>query len=120
MVQKIQAYIKTKAALQTGNPIFNISETGKNQYQLMCAIPIDKTITGNNAFACKKMIKGSFMIAEVVGGDSTVKKASASLQQYFADYRKTSMAINFNMLITDRIYQPDTAKWITRLYYPVY
>ena len=120
MVQKIQAFIKTKAATQTGNPIFNISETEKKQYQLMCAIPVDRVLTDNEAFVSKKMIKGSFMTAEVVGGDSTVKKASASLQQYFEDYRKTSMAINFTMLITDRIYQPDTTKWITRLYFPVY
>ena len=73
-----------------------------------------------DGYTFKKMIKGSFMVTEVVGGEYTVAKASKSLQQYFTDYKKTSMAINFTMLITDRMYQPDTTKWITRLYQPVY
>lgn len=120
MIQKIQGFIKTRGAVQTGNPIFNISEPGEGQFQLMCAIPINKVITGQDQFSIKKMVKGSFMVAEVVGGDHIVHKASKSLHQYFEDYQKTSMAINFTMLITDRLYQTDTTKWITKLYYPVY
>lgn len=120
LIQKIQTFIKTQGAVQNGSPIFNVTELEKNRFQLMCAVPIDKVITGNNTFSFKRMVRGNFMVSEVTGGDSTVKKASASLQQFFEDYHKTSMAINFTMLITDRMYQPDTAKWITKLYFPVY
>ena len=68
----------------------------------------------------KNMVKGNFMISEVVGGDYSVNKASKSLQQYFTDFHLTSMAMSFTMLVTDRILQPDSSKWITKLYQPVY
>jgi ABC-type spermidine/putrescine transport system permease subunit I len=66
------------------------------------------------------MVKGSFMVTEVLGGDSTISKASHNMEQYFQDFRRTSMAMNFTMLVTDRQLQPDSSKWITKLYHPVY
>jgi hypothetical protein len=41
------------------------------------------------------------------------------MQLYFDDYDKTSMAITFQYLVTDRIKEADTAKWITEIYAPV-
>ncbi len=120
LINNIKGYLLQNNAKQTGSPIFNITVTEEKTFQLMAAIPTDKVIPSKVGFSSKKMIKGSFMVADVVGGDSTIKKASISLQQYFIDYRKTSMAMNYTMLITDRIYQPDSTKWITRLYAPVY
>jgi predicted transcriptional regulator YdeE len=120
LVKKIQAYAAANGCKQTGNPIYNITPTENNQYQLMAAIPVDKAVPVNSGFTNKHMVKGSFMVTDVVGGEQAVEKAWKSLQEYFADYRKTSMAINFTMLITDRQYQPDSSKWITRLYQPVY
>jgi len=120
LIKKIQSFAVKNGVKQTGSPIYNINEITNKQFQLMAAIPIDKTIKDEGIFASKKMIPGSFMITEVVGGEYTVAAAAKSLQQYFTDYRKTSMAINFTMLITDRLYQTDTTKWITRLYMPVY
>lgn len=120
LIKKIQLFASGKGIKQTGNPIFNINETDNKQFQLMAAIPTDTELADEKGFAFKKMIKGSFMVTEVTGGEYSVTQASKSLQQYFTDYKKTSMAINFTMLITDRIYQPDTTKWITRLYQPVY
>ena len=120
LIKKIQAYIPTKNIRQSGNPIFNITQLGDSKYQLMAAIPVDKRIEDSGDFSLKFMVRGSFMVTEVVGGDYTIDKASKSLHQYFTDFRKTSMAMNFTMLVTDRQYQPDSTKWITRLYYPVY
>ena len=120
LINKIQLFTANKGARQTGNPIYNITEIDRSQFQLMAAIPVDRSIMDADGFSLKKMIKGSFIVTEVVGGEYSVAKASKSLQQYFTDYKKTSMAINFTMLITDRMYQPDSTKWITRLYQPVY
>jgi hypothetical protein len=120
LVKKIQAYAMKNGAKQTGSPIYNITPIDSTHFQLMAAIPVDKEIHTNNGFSFRRMVRGSFMVTEVTGGEYTVEKASKSLQQYFNDYRRTSMAISFTMLITDRLYQPDTAKWITKLYQPVY
>ncbi len=120
LIKKITAYAVSKGANVTGSPIFNVTTMADNRYQLMTGVPVDKNIAETNAFSLKHMVRGSFIITEVLGGDESVKKASKSLQQYFSDYRKTSMAMNFNMLVTDRMYQPDSSKWITKLYQPVY
>jgi len=42
------------------------------------------------------------------------------MNQYFADHNRTSMAIPFSYLITNRSEQPDTLKWITKIYAPVF
>jgi hypothetical protein len=120
LIHKIQDYATKNGANITGSPIFNISELGDNNFQLMAGIPVDKHLEGTEFFNTKYMVKGSFMIAEVVGGDSSIERSSKALLQYFNDYRKTSMAMSFTMLVTDRSLQPDTSKWITRLYQPVY
>lgn len=120
LIEKITAYAVSKGARVTGSPIFNVTTMADNRYQLMAGVPVDKNIAETNAFSLKHMVRGSFIITEVLGGDESVNKASKSLQQYFSDYRKTSMAMNFTMLVTDRMYQPDSSKWITKLYRPVY
>ncbi|MCW3088071.1 MAG: hypothetical protein JWQ78_1457 [Sediminibacterium sp.] len=120
LVKAIQAYAEKNGARQAGNPIYNVTRIDDTRFQLMTAVPIDKEIKANSRFLFKRMVRGSFMVTEVVGGEHTVEKAAQSLKQYFEDYRKTSMAIPFTMLVTDRVYQPDTSKWITKIYQPVY
>jgi hypothetical protein len=120
LIKTIQDFAAKNNVKQTDAPIYNIMLVENGLYQLMAAIPVDRQLPDNNTFSSKRMVRGSFMVTEVVGGEHTVEKASQSLKQYFSDYRKTSMAINFTMLITDRMLQPDTSKWITKLYQPVY
>ncbi len=120
LIANIQQYVTKNGATQSGSPIFNITEMDSSHFQLMAGIPVNNQLKEAEGFAMKYMVKGSFMISEVVGGDAAIKKASQSLQQYFIDFRRTSMAMNFTMLVTDRMLQPDSSKWITKLYQPVY
>jgi hypothetical protein len=119
-IEQLKTYIASQHARQTGNPIYNITQLDHHQFQLMTAIPVDKILPDNGSFAFKRMIPGSFMVTEVTGGEQTVSQALQNLLLYFADYHKTSMAINFQMLVTDRLKEPDTSKWVTRIYQPVY
>ncbi len=119
-IKKIQAYVTKKGVQQSGSPIFNVTQMDNNRYQVMAGIPVNQFLEEADGYSSKNMVKGSFMISEVVGGNYAVDKAAENLQQYFLDYRKTSMAMNFTMLVTDRLLQPDSAKWITKLYRPVY
>ena len=120
LIKNIQSYITKKGIPQSGNPIYNITQLEDDQYQLMAGVPVNQNIPDADGYSTKFMVKGSFMVTEVLGGDSSVNRAYRSLQQYFQDFRKTSMAMNFNMLVTDRKLQTDSSKWITKLYYPVY
>ncbi len=120
LIRKIQGYGKSKGAMQNGSPIYNVTLLANEKYQLMAAIPINKMVPEENGFTIKKMVQGSFMSADVMGGEIEIAKASGKLHQFFNDFRKTSMAMNFSMLVTDRILQPDSSRWVTKLYMPVY
>jgi hypothetical protein len=65
------------------------------------------------------MVLGDILVTEVRGGPHHIKKGLQQLEYYLNDYQRTSPAIPFESLITDRSIQPDTAQWVTRIYYPV-
>jgi hypothetical protein len=119
-IHQLEQFAKNNQAIPTGNPIYNISKKENNQYQLMCALPINHKILPNAQFSNISMVKGSFMVTEVIGGDSTLENAAKIMRLYFEDFHRVTMAINFTMLVSDRMYQTDTSKWISKLYYPVY
>jgi hypothetical protein len=42
------------------------------------------------------------------------------IQLYIQDYHRTLMALPFQQLITDRSAEPDTTRWITDIYVPLF
>jgi hypothetical protein len=56
---------------------------------------------------------------QVKGGNATIRQALKELEQYVNDYRLFSPAIPFENLITNRLMEPDTSKWITNVYQPL-
>ncbi|MBO9573347.1 MAG: GyrI-like domain-containing protein [Chitinophagaceae bacterium] len=102
---------------QAGFPMLNVTHTDSSFYQCMVALPINRII---DLPSFVRMVPGRFLTAEVKGGPSAIQHAHEMMQQYFKDYSRTSMAIPFEYLITDRSAEPDTSKWITKIYAPVY
>jgi hypothetical protein len=120
MIDAIRTYIKEKGGEETSAPMLNVYEEGMNQYLVMVAVPTKTPVAGNEPFLQKRMLANGFiLVSEVTGGDATIKNGMAALQQYVMDHHKSSPAIPFQMLITDRRQETDTSKWKTRLYYPV-
>lgn len=119
LIKDLQDYIGLQHAKQTGSPMLNITKSDSAGMQVMVAVPTDKILPGNARINYKIMIPGNFMIAEVKGGAYTVSRALNQLQLYTDDYSRTVMAIPFEVLVTDRMKEPDTLKWITKLYIPV-
>ncbi|MEO8712945.1 MAG: GyrI-like domain-containing protein [Parafilimonas sp.] len=104
---------------QTYYPMMNVTKDNDTAYRLMVALPVDTKTSFTGNIHSVEMVPGNFMITEVKGGYKTVSNALDQLQLYFQDYEKTSMAIPFEYLVTDRIVEPDTTKWITKIYAPV-
>ena len=86
----------------------------------MVAIPINKVIPENEKFVSKRMVPGKILVAQVRGGTYTTAAALRKLEIYMDDNRLSSPAIPFESLLTNRIEEPDTTKWITKIYYPIY
>ncbi|MDB4999000.1 MAG: hypothetical protein JWR76_77, partial [Mucilaginibacter sp.] len=58
--------------------------------------------------------------ADVKGGKQTVANAFVQLKNYQKDHGLISPAMPFEILITNRLTEKDTAKWVTKLYWPIF
>jgi hypothetical protein len=119
MIAQLKVYTKEQNAKETGFPMVNITVLDKAHFQTMVALPVDKKLNETSNFSWKKMVAGKILIGEVKGGDATTKNAFAEMHNYVVDHQMTSPAIPFISLVTDRKQEPDSSKWISRIYYPV-
>jgi hypothetical protein len=120
LIGSMKHYISEHGSNEMNYPMMNVSRVDSNRYNLMVAVAIDKAIKENGVFENKRMVPGKLLVAEVIGGPNTIKKGFIQLENYMNDYQLTAAAIPFQLMVTDRIKQPDSAKWITKLCYPVY
>jgi hypothetical protein len=109
-----------KGAVVTGFPMLNITTLTGTSYKVMVALPINKDLNNIKGFFISRLVPGKFITAEVKGGEVAVNETLKNIQYYFADYKRTTMAIPFQYLVTDRITEPDSTKWLTKIYAPVY
>ncbi len=116
---KLQQYVINKGGKQIAPPMLNITKQDDSSYNYMIALPVDKKINAENPYLYRKLVAGNFLITKVYGGEYIVNHAMSMMQLYMNDYGKTSMAIPFCRLITDRLSQTDTTKWETEIYFPV-
>jgi hypothetical protein len=119
-IDKLRSYATASGANISGSPMLNVSNSDSSTFRCMVALPIDKKIVDNGPIFFVRMVPGRFLISEVTGGPHTVALAHRMMDQYFKDFNRVTMGIPFEYLVTDRLKQPDTTKWITRIYGPVY
>lgn len=120
MVSKLNAYIQEKAARSTGYPMLNVFTTDSLNYQVRVAIPVDRRLPDAGDIHYKWMLGGgNILIMEVKGGPAEIKKAYTEINHYVTDYKRIAPAIPFESLVTDRMTEKDSSKWVTRIYYPV-
>jgi hypothetical protein len=120
MINELKDYIKKKNGEQTNPPMMNVFPVSNTGFEVMIAIPTKWDLPQEGNFRLKKMVLGNILVGEVKGGISTVINAEKQLANYVFDHGKSSPAIPFQSLVTDRLLEPDSSKWITRLNYPVF
>jgi len=119
MIARLKNYIKQQGANETNHPMINITRMEKDHYETRVAIPIDRELKGDKEIFYKRMVPGNILVAEVRGGDYSINQAIKQMENYIRDYRKVIIAIPFQTLVTDRMSEPDTSRWITKIYYPI-
>ena len=120
LIGDLKKYSTAQQAKQTGIPIMNITPLNPFGYQLMVALPLNREIPAGGRFFNTRIPLNRFWITRVRGGDATVKEALQQFQLYIQDYHKTLMALPFQQLITDRSTEPDTTRWVTDIYVPLF
>ena len=120
MVDKLKAFAKNNGAEQTGNPMLNVTVTTDSNYVTRVALPLNKRLTGEGDIQYKWMMnQGNILVAEVKGGPAEIKKAMAAVRTFVNDHSLAAVAIPFESMVTDRRAEPDTSKWITKIYWPI-
>ena len=120
MIAKLKGYIKSQNASETNPPMLNVLQIDSNQYSVMVGIPTNRLLNGKGDIELKRFVLGNIIWGEIRGGSYTMEAAIKQLENYKIDYGLTSPAIPFASLVTDRMKESDTTKWITRVYYPVF
>jgi hypothetical protein len=121
MIQRLKKHIIQNNAIEKNLPMLNVLKFDSFHYEAMTAIPVDKELPKTSEFAPKYLLKGGYILeAQVQGGPFTIENSLKEFENYRSDYKLTAPAIPYQSLVTDRVKEADTTKWITRLYYPVY
>ncbi|GAB2818523.1 hypothetical protein [Ferruginibacter profundus] len=119
-VKKLQDYASSQGASATNSPMLNVRQIDSSHYEFMVGLPVNKQVSETADIHIKLMPPGGKMlITEIKGGPNTIRNSMKLFDIYKEDAKRTSPAIPFELLITNRAAEPDTSKWITRLYYPV-
>lgn len=119
LLKKLRAYIAAQGAQETNFPMLHISQKDSTTYETTVAIPINKHVPDNGAILLKRMIRGKILVAEVSGGPQAVEEGIRQMDFYITDQSLRQPGMPFQSLLTDRLAQRDSTKWITKLYYPV-
>lgn len=119
-INKLQSFADKHDVKVVSSPMLNVSTNDSLVFNCMVALPINKIIDGDKDISFVRMVPGRFLTTEVQGGPFTIHKAHNMMDQYFKDYNRVAMAIPFEYLVTDRVKETDTSKWMTKIYCPVY
>jgi hypothetical protein len=121
LIEDLRKQIAAQEAKEIGNPMLNVNLTDNKEYQVMVALPINKAIKpGANTKLIEMVVGGNMLGADVKGGRQTVANAFVQLKNYQKDHGLISPAMPFEILVTNRLTEKDTAKWVTKLYWPIF
>lgn len=119
IIDELSNYTKANGASMVKYPMMNIEKRDSGIYALKLALPINKEIPSSDKFRFRFMIQGNTLFAPVTGGNASIENAIEQMRLYISDYKLSAPAIPFQSMVTNRLQEPDTSKWVTNIYYPV-
>ena len=120
LIGQIKNYISRSNATEEDFPMMHVRTTDSIHFELQVAIPVDRQLPGTELFVIKKMLKGGdILVSEVTGTKSAADSAMKQMEQYLLDHKYKGIAIPFQSLVTDRVNEPDSSKWVTKIYFPI-
>lgn len=121
LVDDLKKQIRAENAMAIDSPMMNVHPGETGGYQVTVAVPINKIITpGKNAVINKLVKNANVLETQVTGGKNTILNAFVQLKNYQKAHRLISPAMPFESLITNRLAERDTTKWITKVYCPIF
>lgn len=120
LVYKLRRFIGRNGGHEGGYPMLNVTSQLGGMYKVEVGLPTDRVMKDEGDIRWRRLIRVVFLVSEVRGGDSTIREAVTQMGNYISDYQRTVMAIPYQSLVTDRMKEADTTRWVTKLFVPVY
>lgn len=121
LINKLEKYIASQGAKETNFPMLHVTYTGiDSNYLTQVAIPTNYLLRGKNQILAKQMVPGNILVAEVIGDRTVIENAQKQMNNFIKDFNRESPAIPFESMITNRLIEKDSTKWVTKIYYPIY
>lgn len=120
LISKLRIGLISQGGKEIDYPMVNVTKADSNLYNVMVAVPTDKKLQRKGNIYYKHTYPGRILVTEITGGPATIKEALKQMHIYIQDYQLVSPAIPYESLITDRISEPDTSKWVSKIYYPIF
>jgi hypothetical protein len=120
MILLLRQYINHSDVVVTDSAMTSIQKDETGKYKVMVGIPVNKIPSNAPNINIKKMMPGKLLIATVIGGPSTIQNGFAQTKKYITDYFLEEAALAYEVPVTDRCIEKDTAKWITKICRPFF
>ena len=120
LIDEVNDFIAGVEVKIVNYPILNVFKEDSSTYTAMVAVATERDIPSNGKFMLKNMMLGNIVVCEVTGDKTVIQKCNEAVKNYVQDHRKTSPAISFERLITNRRTIRDSTKWRTTINYPVF
>ena len=118
-INQVEAYVNRQGVKASKPPMLNISRAAQG-YRTTVALPVANRFNPNGSILLQRMVAGNILVTDVKGGPKAISNGFRQMETFMKDFKLSSPAIYFESLVTDRSIEPDTTKWITKIYYPVY
>lgn len=118
-IERLRKYISDNRTKENSYPMLNVKDLETGGYETTVALPVNKELPGRGEIFFSRFIPWKGITAEVKGGVQTVNEALRQMSYYITDHQLVQMAIPHQSLITDRLLEPDTSKWSTKIYIPI-
>jgi hypothetical protein len=119
MIESLRRYAAMHKAKENNKPMLNVKVLENKEFETTVALPVNKKLVGKGEIFFSRFVPWKGLTADVRGGTSTVNEALRQMVFYLTDHQMMQMAVPHQSLITDRRSEPDTTKWLTRIYIPV-
>jgi len=120
LIDQLKNYSIKQGAQQSGFPMLNVYTIDSISYLVKVALPVNKKLKDEGLIKYKWMLGGGkILVCDITGENNKINYGLKQLEYYLRDYNRVAPAIPFISLITDRLKEPDSTKWKSRIYYPV-
>lgn len=120
-IGQLEAYAAAKAAKATNAPMMFVQAKAEGGgFFTRVALPVNTKLPSTANIATKTMVLGNNLSAAITGPESRIQRGFKAMYQFVEDYELTMPAIPYAGLVTNRLQEPDSSKWLTTIYFPIY